>query len=263
MIAAMRIDAYLERVGLTARPAADSETLRALHAAHREAFLFENLTIQSGGRISLAVCDLERKFLDQGGGGYCFEHNTLFAAALRELGIDSTTLLGRVRRGPPHRWCRTHMVLRVPLGRDVWLADVGFGAMGLVEPIPLGDGATSAQGGFSFRLRRDGGLWILSARDAAAEMDLYEFTVDPQTPWDVEVANHFTATHPESIFRKTLTIQRTRQDQRTILRTDLLTHYRAGRMSEEPVTRDRLAGVAREEFGVDLPAGPFVFEASL
>ena len=102
------------------------------------------------------------------------------------------------------------MVLRVPVGRDVWLADVGFGAMGLVEPIPLADGATAAQGGFTFRLRNDGGLWILSARDTAGEMDLYEFSEDPQTPWDVEVANHFTATHPESIFRKALTIQRTR-----------------------------------------------------
>ena len=132
MALTMRIDAYIERVGLTVRPAADGEALRALHVAHREAFLFENLTIQSGGRVSLALCDLERKFLDEGRGGYCFEHNTLFAAALREIGIDSSTLLGRVRRGPPHRWCRTHMVLRVPLGREVWLADVGFGAMCLV-----------------------------------------------------------------------------------------------------------------------------------
>jgi N-hydroxyarylamine O-acetyltransferase len=260
----MRFDGYAKRLGFTApRGGADVEALRALHAAHREAFLFENLTIQSGGRVSLALCDLERKFLDEGRGGYCFEHNTLFAAALREIGVDTTTLLGRVRRGPPHRWCRTHMVLRVPLGSDVWLADVGFGAMGLLEPIPLRDGATALQGGFAFRLRREGGLWILSARDAAAEMDLYEFTDDPQTPWDVEVANHFTSTHPESIFRKTLTIQRTRQDQRTILRTDVLTRYRGGRISEEPVTRERLAGVARDEFGVALPSGPFVFEAAL
>jgi len=260
----MRFNDYTKRVGFTARSGDGGvDAMRALHVAHREAFLFENLTIQSGGRVSLAICDLEQKFLDEGRGGYCFEHNTLFAAALREIGLDSATLLGRVRRGPPHRWCRTHMVLRVPLGGEVWLADVGFGAMGLLEPIPLRDGATALQGGFTFRLRRDGGLWILSARDAGAEMDLYEFTDDPQTPWDVEVANHFTATHPDSIFRKTLTIQRTRQDQRTILRTDVLTRYRAGRLSEEPVTREQLAAVARDEFGVDLPPGPFVFEAPL
>jgi N-hydroxyarylamine O-acetyltransferase len=263
MIADMRFDHYAARIGQGAgRHGATGETLRRLHAAHREAFLFENLTIQSGGRISLAIADLERKFLDEGRGGYCFEHNTLFAAALREIGIDSTTLLGRVRRGPPHRWCRTHMVLRVPIEHELWLADVGFGALGLVEPLPFHDGAAAEQGGFTFRLRREGSLWILSARDADVETDLYEFTDDPQTMWDVEVANHFTATHPESIFRKTLTIQRTWQDRRTILRGELLTRYRAGRMTEEPVSRSRLALVAREEFGVEIPAGPLVYEAA-
>ena len=74
-----------------------------MHLAHRETFLFENLTIQTGGVISVRLPDLERKFLDERRGGYCFEHNTLFAAVLREIGLDSTTLLGRVRRGPPHR----------------------------------------------------------------------------------------------------------------------------------------------------------------
>src|SRR3954465_9614344 len=234
----MRFDDYAKRLGVTApRGGAHVGGPRALHAAHREAFLFENLTIQSGGRVSLALCDLERKFLDEGRGGYCFEHNTLFAAALREIGVDTTTLLGRVRRGPPHRWCRTHMVLRLPLGSDVWLADVGFGAMGLLEPIPLRDGATALQGGFTFRLRREGELWILSARDAAADMDLYEFTEDPQTAWDIEVANHFTSTHPESIFRKSLTVQQTRGSARTILRSEMITRYRDGVLSEEPVSR--------------------------
>src|SRR5207249_10831270 len=135
----MRFDDYLRRIDQPAPTDATVDTLRRLHVAHREAFLFENLSIQTGGGISLALGDLERKFLDDGRGGYCFEHNTLFAAALRELGIPADTLLGRVRRGPPHRWCRTHMVLRVAMDGGVWLADVGFGALGLVEPMPLAD----------------------------------------------------------------------------------------------------------------------------
>src|SRR6185312_11161403 len=167
MVATMRIDAYIERVGLTAPAAPDGETLRALHAAHRETFLFENVTIQSGGGISLALADLERKFLDEGRGGYCFEHNTLFAAALGDAGFAATTLLGRVRRGPPERWTRTHMVLRLDVDGEVWLADVGFGCAGLVEPMPLRVGATVEQGGFTYRLRRERHLWILSIRDAA------------------------------------------------------------------------------------------------
>src|SRR5262249_41337894 len=103
----MRFDDYLKRVGV-GRPAGPTlEAVRPLHRAPRAAFLFENLSIQTGGAISLALADLEEKFLDRGRGGYCFEHNTLFAAVLREIGLEPVTLLGRVRRGPPQRWCRT------------------------------------------------------------------------------------------------------------------------------------------------------------
>jgi len=246
---------------------ADVETLRRLHAAHRETFLFENLTIQTGGRISLALEDLQRKFLDDRRGGYCFEHNTLFAAALRDLGFAPITQLGRVRRGPPDRWCRTHMVLRIPIGpgdpgdKEVWMADVGFGSIGLIEPMPLRDGATSVQGGFEYALRREDHLWILSMRDAASTMDLYEFSEDPQTPWDVEVANHFTSTHPDSVFRRTLTIQRTGRDERVVLRNDVITRYRDGRTADEALERDRLHAAAHDLFGITLPDGPFVFDS--
>ena len=258
----MRLNDYVERIGSAPPPTATIDAVRTLHRQHREAFLFDTLSIQTGGAISLALCDIERKFLDERRGGYCFEHNSLFAAVLREIGIDSATLLGRVRRGPPHRWCRTHMVLRVPIAGETWLADVGFGGLGLLEPLPLRDGATAAQGGLTYRLRRDRELWILSALDAQVETDLYEFSEDPQTLWDVEVANHFTATHPESIFRKTLTIQRANGRERTILRGDTLTRYVDGRATEEPIARARLAEVARAEFGVELPDGPFLFETA-
>src|SRR5438034_3265010 len=157
----MRFEDYLTRIGRPAPRAADAGALHALHRAHREAFLFENISIQTGGAIRLALPDLERKFLDEGRGGYCFEHNTLFAAALRDVGFAPTIFLGRVRRGPPERWCRTHMVLRV----DDLLADVGFGGLGLLEPIPLRDGATAEQGGIEYALRRENGLWVLAMCD--------------------------------------------------------------------------------------------------
>ncbi|HZR23742.1 MAG TPA: arylamine N-acetyltransferase [Vicinamibacterales bacterium] len=252
----MRVTDYLARIGIAPPVGATLDTLRRIHLAHRETFLFENLTIQNGGAISVDVADLERKFLDEGRGGYCFEHNTLFKAALTDLGFAPITLLGRVRRGPPERWCRTHMVLRVPgVPRvpnvpgvpnvpdvpgvpgvpgvlDV-LADVGFGGLGLLEPIEMRDGATAAQGGITYTLRRDDPLWVLSMRDADGNaMDLYEFTDDPQTPWDIVVANHFTSTHPESVFRKTLTIQKASRDERVILRGDVLTRYVDGHMME-------------------------------
>src|SRR5581483_10079725 len=204
----MRLAAYLDRVGITGALRADAAALARLHLAHRETFLFENLTIQTGGSISLALDDLERKFLDERRGGYCFEHNSLFAAVLREVGFEPVTLLGRVRRGPRERWCRTHMVLKVPtaLGAGVLGAQGGAEVLG-AEVVSARGGArgvlgcsvqsagspTSAsadsgcssrsscataravQGGLEYCLRREDRLWVLSMRDAdGAAMDLYE-----------------------------------------------------------------------------------------
>jgi len=263
----MRLHDYLRRVSLPAPPAADLDTLRRLHIAHRETFLFENLSIQTGGGISVAVDDIARKFLDDGRGGYCFEHNTLFAAVLGALGYRTTTLLGRVRRGPPERWCRTHMVVKVDVAGDPWLADVGFGALGLLEPIPLRDGAAASQVGLAYRLRRDGPVWVLSSvgpdpstAGSVTTTDLYEFSEDPQTPGDVEVANHYTSTHPNSMFRRNLIVQQTTREERTMLRHDGITRYRNGAVVAEVVDPAQLAAVARDLFEIDLPSGPYVFE---
>jgi N-hydroxyarylamine O-acetyltransferase len=249
----MRLHDYLRRIGVEDGLPATVDTLRRLHVAHREAFLFENVSIQTGGAISVELDAIERKFIDEGRGGYCFEHNTLFAAVLRDLGFAPVALLGRVRRGPPERWARTHMVLRVPVDGHDWLADVGFGGVGLLEPILLREGPVSEQAGLAYALRREPGLWVLSTRDPSQTQDLYEFSEDPQTAGDVEVANHFTSTHPDSVFRRTLTIQRSARDGRLVLRGDTLTRYKDGQAIDEPIAREQLRGVARELFGVELP----------
>jgi len=260
---AMRLDEYLRKVGMTPPLAATLDSLTRVHLAHRETFLFENLSIQRGGGISLTLDDLQRKFLDEGGGGYCFEHNTLFAAALRDLGFTVTVLLGRVRRGPPERWVRTHMVLRVTIDGTDWLADVGFGGFGLLEPMPLVDGAIAKQGGATYALRREHGLWVVSMDDGTSVTDLYEFTEDPQTEGDIEVANHYTATHPDSRFRRTLTIQRGNRDERILLRDNMIVRFRGGRTTEEPVARSQLRAVVQEVFGIALPLTALVFESYL
>jgi N-hydroxyarylamine O-acetyltransferase len=256
----MRLHDYLGRLRIDAIGPPTLDALRRLHTAHREMFLFENVSIQTGGRISVELDDIEHKFLDDRRGGYCFEHNTLFAAALRDAGFTLVALLGRVRRGPPERWARTHMVLRVDVEGTPYLADVGFGAIGLIEPIPMRDGATDTQRGIAYTLRKTDHLWVLSMQDTTQSMDLYEFAEEPQTIGDVVVANHYTSTHPESMFRKTLTIQGVRGNDRVILRNETLTRWDNGVMTEETIDRAKLRNVARDLFGVDLPDGPFVFE---
>jgi N-hydroxyarylamine O-acetyltransferase len=257
----MRLGDYLKKIGVAPPLEASIETLRRVHLAHRETFLFENLSIQRGGRISLTVDALERKFLDEGAGGYCFEHNTLFGAVLADLGFTFTSLLARVRRGPSDGWMRTHMVLRVVVAGEPWLADVGFGGFGLLEPLPLAEGATIDESGVTYALRRESGAWVLAMRDRSGTSDLYEFTDDPQTTGDIEVANHYTSTHPASMFRRTLTIQRSTRAERTILRSNVLVQLRDGEIVETPVDRRQLRATARNLFGVELPATALVFES--
>ncbi len=259
----MDLSKYLERIELAPPSAAAEglELLRTLHLAHRRSIVFENLDIQRGLPIRLDLESLERKIVDGGRGGYCFEQNTLFAAVLRESGFQPTTLLARVRRGPPEGWVRTHMLLLIRIDGLPWIADVGFGAVGLLEPMPLREGAVVQQGGLQYQLRREGIYWVLSMTDASSKVDdLYEFTEEPHTAADVEMANHFTSTYPGSIFRRSLTLQRATAERRTILRGGVFASYEAGLLREQPVTREELAGVARKEFGVELGPGPFLFE---
>jgi N-hydroxyarylamine O-acetyltransferase len=274
----VRLQEYLARLRVAGPLDASASTLRRLHEAHRETFLFDNLAIQEGGSISVEPQDIARKFLDYGRGGYCFEQNTLFVTMLRACGFECATLLGRVRRGPPETWARTHMVLRVGTtsggsspsaarapdtepAENVWLADVGFGAVGLVEPIPLRDGIVSHQRGLIYRLRREEPVWVLSMRDAAGRsMDLYEFPDDSQTHMDVVVANHYTSTHPDSIFRRSLTIQGVRGNERLILRSEVFSRYVNGELEEQPVNGSDLRRLARQLFEIDLPEGPLLFE---
>jgi N-hydroxyarylamine O-acetyltransferase len=256
----MRLDDYLQKIDEPKPQRADPGALRRIHRAHRRTFLFDNLDIQTGRGVNLALDALQQKFIDEGRGGYCFEHNTLFAAVLRDLGYDVRLLLGRVRRGPPEGWVRTHMLLRVLIDGQPWIADVGFGASGLLEPVRLHDSSESEQGGIVYVLRFDDPYWVLTAREAGAFTDYYEFTEEPQTPADVEMSNHFTSTHPASIFRRTLTIQRATDDERTILRNGLVTRIRGGVPAEEEIGAGGVRRAAREIFGVTLPEEPLLFE---
>ena len=254
----MRLDEYLERIGLKRPLPTNAQTLRQIHLAHLAAFLFTNLEIQQYGTIRVDLDSVERKFL-AGGGGYCFEQNTLLAGVLRELGFSVDTILARV--GSPERRALNHLLLRVVIDDQPWIADVGFGGEGLLEPLPLVDGLRVEQSGITYALRRDRYHWTLSMHCGETNEDMYEFGDAPHTRGDIEIANHYTATHPDSIFRKTLTIQRATPAERLVLRPTVLTRYRNGVREDTPIDPSQLRSIAREVFGVDLGKEPLLFES--
>lgn len=215
----MELARYLDRIGLEGAPRPGAAGLTALQGAHRLAIGFENLDIPLGRGIRIDSASVFDKLVTRGRGGYCFEQNRLYADALAALGLPSRPLLARVRLGvatdvnPP----RTHVCLLAEVEGQAFLADAGFGGSN-VPPLPLRDGAQAdTADGATHRLRRIGepglaaGEWLLERMGPAAATDgraqphgawqpQYTFDLDEVAPDDLEQANHWTATRPDTRF---------------------------------------------------------------
>ena len=120
------LGAYLLRIGIGQRPGRDPQGLADVQFAHRQAIGFENFDVRLGRGISLDPERIFAKLVRGQRGGYCFEHNILFATMLRALGWACRPLLARVWLGmepdgtapdavPP----RTHVLLLVDVGGEL------------------------------------------------------------------------------------------------------------------------------------------------
>ncbi len=254
--APLDLDAYVWRIGYVGDLAPTVETLTRLHRAHTLAIPFENLDILLGKPIPLDLASLQDKLVGRRRGGYCFEQNTLFAAVLEAVGFGVTRLAARVRLGRDPPTPRTHMVLAVEVEGERWLADVGFGGDGLLDPLRFGFGGPVRQGEWTYELEREGASHVVRSLHSNGWVDLYEFTQEPQLPIDYEVANHFTSTWPRSPFVTGIRVQRPGPEERLVLSDDALIVQRPEGEQRVEVTSDReLLEILAERFGLAFPEG--------
>ena len=97
-------------------------------------------------------------------GGICLQLNRLFARLLSELGFNVSLLTAN--NYLEERWVEyeiEHMLLRVTLGGDEWLVDVGFSRPSYLEPLLICD-QVQEQYGSQFRLIPDGDLTVVERR---------------------------------------------------------------------------------------------------
>ncbi len=247
------LQAYLERIGCDGVPGPSLAALDDVHARHLDRIPFENIDVFLGRPGGLDPESLQARLVRAGRGGYCFEQNTLFATALRALGFAVETLEARVR--PPDATAplpRTHMLLRVEVDGRAYLADVGFGGDGPRLPVPL-DGTPREQPDGVYRVGREGGgVCVLRDRHAGAWRDLYAFTLTPALTVDFEVAHHYTATHPESVFVRNLTVQRRGARERHVLRGRRYAVERDGGETAREIADGDLGPLLQGTFGLRL-----------
>ncbi|WP_304453974.1 arylamine N-acetyltransferase [Nocardiopsis sp. YSL2] len=253
------LDAYLDRVGLRGADLPPTlDTLRAVHRAHLAHIPFENLQLVLDRPVLLDVPALTDKMVHRRRGGYCYEQNLLLAAVLDRLGFVFTALAARVVIGAEgHPRPSTHAVLLVELDGRRWMADVGFGGGGLLEPFPLADGHQEERGGWGLRLDRVDDVgpdeWLLRSFDGRTWRDMYMFATAAMLPQDYAIFSHFLTTHPRSPFRGRLMAQRMAPHAQSLLtNTALVTKHPDGTHEEREIAIEDVPDVLDGVFGIGL-----------
>jgi N-hydroxyarylamine O-acetyltransferase len=226
------IDRYFARIGYTGSPGPDLQTLCALTALHPAAIPFENVDVLLGRPIDLNPGALQAKLVGGGRGGYCFEQNGLLKRVLVALGFAVEGLCGRVLwMVPPDAQPMplTHMVLRVTIGGERWLADVGFGSCAAGAPLRFDAlGVEQPTRHETFRLTREGPWSLLEAHFSDSWHPVYLISPEPALDIDYVLSNWYTSTHPRSRFRRELSVAVTTPQGRTTLLNNRLTVRDAG-----------------------------------
>jgi N-hydroxyarylamine O-acetyltransferase len=260
MAAEIDIDAYFVRIGYTGERTPTLGTLRALHRQHTEAIPFENLNPLLRWPVRLDASSLEQKLVRDGRGGYCFEQNLLFLHVLKALGFPVRGLGARVLWNAPEGAItpRTHMLLRVDLGGEPYIADVGFGAQVLSGPLRLEPDTEQATPHEPFRLLRAGEEFVMQSKIREDWRPLYRFDLQEQHLPDYEVSNWYVSSHPDSHFLSGLIAGRTAPGRRYALRNnELAVHHLNGNTERRVLTsaaelRETLEG----PFCLTLPDAP-------
>lgn len=250
------LDAYFKRIGYSGDRRVSAETLKKVHAAHATHVPFENLDVLLGRPIKLDLESIQSKIVGAHRGGYCFEQNALLAAVLEQMGFAVTRLSGRVRYYTTRVLPRMHMVLKVDADGQSWLADVGFGGLGLIEAIPMVEHAEWQQGVWRLRLKCEQDWWVLQSFYGGEWGDQYAFSLEPHHPVDYELGNFYCSSHPDSRFVQILIAQLAGVKKRKILKNRELTEVETtGQRIQKIAGDEQLLEILREHFGLNFPAG--------
>jgi N-hydroxyarylamine O-acetyltransferase len=255
------LDAYLQRIDFPGAREPTLAVLAALCSAHPAAIPFENIDPLLGRPPSLGIVDIQSKFVGARRGGYCFEHNALLRQALLAIGFEVTSLAARVAwMAPPNLAVRprTHMLLLVEVPGDATgphIVDAGFGGHLINVPLKLEADLVQASPVSQLRFTKTNNVFTLESKLPDGWSPIYRFKLEPHLPADYEPLNWFTATHPMSIFRHNLLMERLTPASRASLLNDRLTLRAVG---QSPEVR-RIASVAEfdrvltDVFGLRLP----------
>lgn len=254
-----QLDAYLARIGMERPARLDIHSLSDLHRAHLMTFTWEALDAFMDWPSAITPVAAFAKLVMGRRGGWCYEMNGLFGAALAALGFRVTRLCGGVEREKLGDVAiGNHLTLRVDLDRP-YLAEVGI-ADAIIEPVPLAVGPIS-QRGFDFSIMPADGGWLRFTNHARGIARSFDFRPDHSDEAAMAATHGWLMQDPGSPFTNALAVLRHTADGYVALKNDNLRRVTAGSLSEQRITSaDQLADIFETVFDLDVPRPGRVWE---
>ena len=248
------LDAYLARINYTGPRTPTYDALAGILRDHVASIPFESFDVLLGRPIRLDPEGLQAKIVAARRGGYCFEHASLMHAALEAIGFTPVRHASRVLLfNPRHESVRQHMFLTVTIGGTTYVVDPGFGPFACPIPIPT-DGTPVPTSAPTHHLVCEGNDWFLYVTRDGEEIQGWVSTMEEEYPVDIEMMNHYTATHPASFFTHNILASAAIREGRVNLMNQGVHIIRNG-VAEAIQLADRkaLRSLVVQHFGFDLP----------
>ena len=252
----INLEKYFNRIGYKEIPDISVKTLRNIHVAHAFSIPFENLSIHdlsntSDHLIKLDEQSLTDKLIVATRGGYCHETNEILALVLLQLGFKVDRLAARVLT--ENKIPLGHKLLLVTIGMNKYIADVGFGGNGLIEPIPLKADIEFKQFSEQFKLTKNGKEYVLNVMIKNVWSPLYSFTLNPYLAVDYETFNYYVSHVKNSIFVTNRICSLPTQTGRIILNNLELKIRHNGQNESTFIQEDEYLETLNKYFGIRLP----------
>jgi N-hydroxyarylamine O-acetyltransferase len=246
------LDGYLARIGFSATPRVDVETLVEVHRQHLLSIAYENLDVQLGVPVHRDIGSIFRKLVLGRRGGWCYEMNGLLAWALEAIGFSVTRMAAGVRRQERGDVAvGNHLALWVHLEQP-YLADVGFGD-GMLEPVPIRAGAIR-QHGFDYALERLPDGWWRFHNQPRGGAPSFDFATAPAADGVLHRQSTMLQTSPDSPFTQVAVVQRHLPGGLALLRGRILTRLSpAGVERREVADQDDYQSLLSETFNLQVP----------
>nr|WP_315029886.1 arylamine N-acetyltransferase [uncultured Chryseobacterium sp.] len=248
-----QLEKYLKRIHYSGEIEKNINVLKKIHQLHPKHIPFENIDSYTGTVPSLNIDDVYQKLILDFRGGYCFEQNLLLSEILKYIGFEIELQLGRVvwKREEDSTAAKTHVLLIADMDGEKYLIDCGFGTVTLTTPLVLNNNEPQQTPNGLFKISQQSGnyiLWIWKEK----WLPVYRFSLEQVDPIDLEIANWYLSTFPESNFKKNLVLSKVNENARYTF-TDHTLNIRWESGEKESVSIDNNEGLyrmMREIFGL-------------